>query len=258
MNVERRQQWLDIIDRKTDLPMALLSILIVPLIVVPLTVNLSAAAAAAFVALDVVIWLVFGVELAVKTYLSPHRRRYLLTHWYDVIIVVVPFLRPLRALRALRLIALLVRAQRHANRLLGRHALHYSILVAAVFVIGAAGIVALLESGSGGDITDFGESLWWAAATVTTVGYGDTLPITTEGRVLGVVLMFIGIGLFSLVTANIAAFFIAPDTTTDGEPAANPGQAAVLEHLQRLEDQIVQLRTALAESGPPAAADSAD
>jgi voltage-gated potassium channel len=64
------------------------------------------------------------------------------------------------------------------------------------------------ESGSGGEIDDYGTALWWAMATVTTVGYGDTVPTTPEGRGVAVLLMLVGIAFFSWVTANIAAFLV--------------------------------------------------
>jgi voltage-gated potassium channel len=60
------------------------------------------------------------------------------------------------------------------------------------------------------DITvrSFGDALWWAVVTVTTVGYGDVSPQTAEGRLIAVVLMFVGIGVISAFTATIASFFV--------------------------------------------------
>ena len=66
----------------------------------------------------------------------------------------------------------------------------------------------LLEREGGGAIDDVGTALWWALATVTTVGYGDVTPVTAAGRGIGVLLMFVGIGVFGLFAANVAAYFI--------------------------------------------------
>lgn len=58
----------------------------------------------------------------------------------------------------------------------------------------------------GANITSFGEAIWWAFASVTTVGYGDRFPVTDEGRFVATFLMIIGIGLFSSLTALLAAW----------------------------------------------------
>jgi voltage-gated potassium channel len=69
-------------------------------------------------------------------------------------------------------------------------------------------LVLLFEKDGGGRIDDYGTALWWAMATVTTVGYGDNVPVTAEGRGVAIVLMLVGIAFFSWVTANIAAFLV--------------------------------------------------
>ena len=59
-----------------------------------------------------------------------------------------------------------------------------------------------------GNIKTFGDGLWWAITTVTTVGYGDRFPVTTEGRVLAFGLMIVGISLIGVITATVAAWFV--------------------------------------------------
>jgi voltage-gated potassium channel len=75
-------------------------------------------------------------------------------------------------------------------------------------MLGAAALVHVLEEHGGGSIHTFGDSLWWAVTTVTTVGYGDTFPVTPAGRAVAAVLMVGGIALFGVLTANVAAFLI--------------------------------------------------
>ena len=252
MDLERRQRLYDRVDRATELPMLILAVLIIPLIIIPFVVDLSDAGDGAFIAANWVVWTAFATELVVKTYLSPNRRRYLVTHWFDVLIVVVPFLRPLRiaqsaralrGLQALRLIAVLYRSGISSRSVLNRHGLQYVLAISLVVVIAIAGFVTLIEeSADNRTIASFPTALWWSATTVTTVGYGDTAPVTAEGRALGVVLMFVGIGLFGVFTANIASFFVRADR--EHEVAPTP----VADEVRRLRDQIADLQLAIERS----------
>lgn len=55
------------------------------------------------------------------------------------------------------------------------------------------------------------DGLWWAWVTVTTVGYGDLVPQTTEGRIFGALLILMGLAMFSMLTASFSVFFIEQD-----------------------------------------------
>jgi voltage-gated potassium channel len=106
----RRQEALARYERATELPMAFLALAIIPLLIITFTVELSAEAEVAIWTIDWTIWGIFAVDLGVRTYLSERRFNYLLHHWYDVLIVLLPFLRPLRlagSVRALRVARLL-------------------------------------------------------------------------------------------------------------------------------------------------------
>lgn len=222
MREHERQRAFDAVERATDLPMLVLSVAIIPLILLPYTVDLPAPVDRAFSAVWWLIWPLFALELAVKTYLAPRRLSYVVTHWFDVLIVVVPFVRPLRvvrsarilrALRATRAFSLFSKVAVNGRQIFGRHGLQYSLVVGLVAIVGCALATLYFERNAGGNIDDVGTALWWAATTVTTVGYGDTYPTTPEGRGVAVFLMLIGITLFSVLTANIAAFLIESDRT---------------------------------------------
>lgn len=71
-----------------------------------------------------------------------------------------------------------------------------------------AGLMPLFErTAPHATITNFGNSVWWALVTVTATGYGDFVPVTWEGKVIGTVLMFSGIILFSTMVALVASYF---------------------------------------------------
>ena len=71
------------------------------------------------------------------------------------------------------------------------------------------------------NITTFGDALWWAVSTITTVGYGDHYPVTAAGRAIGIVLMIAGVGLFGVVAASAAAWFISANHEEDRHQQAD-------------------------------------
>ena len=251
MDLERRTHLYARVERATELPMLVLAVAMAPLVLVPLLVDLPATVDRVLFACDWVIWAAFAAELGVKTYLAPDRRRYLISHWYDVVIVVIPFLRPLRAARVLRILqlvrvaAVLARVGLTWRRALAKRGLGYVLAVGGVTAVLLAALVALVEqSGGAATIDDFPTALWWAATTVTTVGYGDTSPLTTAGRVLGVLLMIVGIGVFGIFTASVAAYFVGEDD----ERAASEDRAVLLSEVRALRDEVAALRQSLDET----------
>lgn len=64
------------------------------------------------------------------------------------------------------------------------------------------------DVGENGRLHSFFDALWWSSTTITTVGYGDVFPITTAGRLVGVVTMGVGISAFAVVTAKVAEFLV--------------------------------------------------
>jgi voltage-gated potassium channel len=245
MTLERREHALRAVERATEVPMLLLSALMLPLLLGPFFFDLSAALQDGLLLADWAIWGVFAIELGVKTYLSPVRAAYLRRHWFDVLIVVLPFLRPLRILRstrlmrivgAMRIFSFTARATDSARAVLVGHGLQYALLIGLLLMVACAGLVTLFEKDSTGEIQRFDDALWWGITTITTVGYGDLYPVTPEGKGIAAFLMLVGISMFSLLTANIAAFLSQPkekDTATLEE---------VLATLKRLEASVEELQ----------------
>ena len=203
-------------EQAADVPLLVLALASVPLVVLEDTAQ-GAVALAAIVA-NWAIWGLFAVDLAVRVWLARgHRRKYLTSHWYDVGIVVLsvlPYFRPLRILRSARALRVLRAARvtvyatsiwHMALRLWGGLAGRAVIVVIPVVLAAGSAGVWLVEKDSNGAIDHYGDALWWAITTVTTVGYGDIAPVTTEGRLIAAVLMITGIAAFGVVTANVAA-----------------------------------------------------
>lgn len=92
------------------------------------------------------------------------------------------------------------------------HQLNYILLFVFLFIVVTGAIVASIEKNAPlSNIFTVGDGIWWAFSTATTVGYGDFYPTTLLGRMIAISLMFIGFALFSVVTANIASFFVERD-----------------------------------------------
>lgn len=245
MQADSRQRALEAAERFTEIPMLVLSLVMLPLLLVPWILDLSGSIRDAFFVIDWMIWAMFALELGVKTYLAPARIIYLRRHWFDLCLVVLPFLRPLRVIRSARAIRVLratramifaVRSVHSVKEILTEHGLQYVLLIGFLLVIGSAGVMTLFEQGGDGSIKDFDDGLWWAVTTITTVGYGDKFPVTPEGKGVAVLLMLVGISLFSLLTANMAAFLVKPK-----ESANVASLDDVLEQLRRLEAKIEAL-----------------
>ena len=243
---ERRAERLDRFEHLTELPLLVLALLMVPLLVAPLVFDLPARVERVALTIDWIIWGVFAAELAIRTYLAPRRLAYLWQHWFDVLIVALPFLRPLRIvrsaralrlLRGVRLLVYLFRATHTMSAIVARRGVQGVLLFALGALIASAVVITFAERGSGGPIDGLGTAVWWAFTTVTTVGYGDTYPVTLIGRGVATFLMLIGIGLFGLLTANVAAYFV--ETAQDQSDNPAPAQLEeVLAELRRLHDRL--------------------
>lgn len=221
-----------------DVPMLVLSLVFVPVVVAPLVAELTPVTLVVLEAVSWFIWAAFVVEYAAKLYLAPDRWRMVRTHVPDLLVMVLPLLRPLRAARGLRLVrpALgLLRAAMAAHRVFERPAFRGFLLVVGVVLLAGAGIAWSFEHDApDGNIVTLADALWWAIVTTTTVGYGDRFPVTPEGRAVAVVLMVLGVSLLSVVTANIAAFFVEQGTEHDPRETELADLRERLDRIERL------------------------
>lgn len=210
--------------------------------------NLSDGARRTFVVVDLLLWAFFLCEYLVRLVLSTQRRAFVKKEWMDLVLVVLPLLQPLRLLGALvrvaRVSAAFERAAKTARQL-NRHRLHLAFAWAGGLILIAAVITPVVEPDSG-KIKSFGDGVWWAVVTTTTVGYGDFVPVSVVGRGIGFLLMLAGIGIIGLLTANIASLFLftGPDPeTADEEATADRDTGAPSD----AEDRLVEINDKLDE-----------
>lgn len=229
------------IERATEIPMLLLALIYLLAFVVVYLPDIPPELRRSARLVEVVVILVFAGELAIKIALAERRFAYLRSRWLDVLIVAIPFLRPLRILLILPVLA---RSLVGLNRVMGSYRGAYVLMVGVLTVLAGAGFIAVVEAGSGGPIDNFNDALWWAVTTITTVGYGDTYPVTDAGRVAASVMMVVGIALFGVLTAGIAAYFVETADEED-EERQEERMKQVLSKLEELEQQIEKLNRRL-------------
>lgn len=155
------------------------------------------------------VWTAFGIDYGIRIVLADDRLEYVLEHWYDAALIALPLLRPLRLLRLVALWRILDRSA--SNSLSGRTLVYVAGAAVAAVGLGALAVLDAERGAPGANISTFGDAIWWAATTVTTVGYGDFFPVTTQGRYVAAVLMVIGIGMVGAVTAAVATTLLTQD-----------------------------------------------
>jgi len=152
------------------------------------------------------VWAAFAVDFAVRLALADDGTAYALRHWYDVALIVLPMLRPLRLLRLLALARVLNRSA--SGSLVGKVTTYVFGVAVMTVGLGAIAVLDAEQEADGANITTFGDALWWSTTTVTTVGYGDRFPVTTQGRLIAVALMLVGIAVVGTVTGSVVAWMV--------------------------------------------------
>ena len=238
--------------RRTDVPLMLLALLFLAVLLEPLMVpSEPRPVRVALAILNIAIWLVFAIDYVVRLYLALTRWRFVRHHVPDLIVVVVPMLRPLRSLRLLRLLRLAALAGRvgeASRRNLYRRAAVYVTVVSVLMLFVAAAAMLLVERDDpDANIDTFPDALWWATTTITTVGYGDRFPVTASGRFVATGLMVVGIALLGVITASVAAWFVGQLSAAreDVEEAIGGDTARVLAAIAELQERIDRLEDRL-------------
>jgi voltage-gated potassium channel len=233
--------------RQAEIPLLFAALLFIPILAAPYIFTLPNDIRNILTFMAWLIWASFVAEYIVLFTLAPHRWTMVKTHLLDLLIIVLPFLRPLRAARSARLLRLLVISGRIgvAFRSIRTRDGFRNFLLAVCFVIAVGGLLtyAFEHNHEGSNINSLPDAIWWAIVTSTTVGYGDFAPVSNEGRAVATVLMVVGIGLLGVITASIAALFVGGD---------DQDQMQMLhDRLDRIEQLIAEQKAAAPQTTLP-------
>jgi voltage-gated potassium channel len=270
---QHRERWqlLRSLDQMLEGPLIVLSFVWLAIMLIEFLVGTDAR-------LDLVfytIWFIFIVEVVIKLWIAPSRRAWLRGNWLQVASLAIPALRVLRVLHALRFLraaqvvrsASMLRLITSVNRGIGaigrtldRARFAYVLAITLlVIVVGAAGMlffegtVAAEPVTGAASIDSYGEALWWAAMTMTTVG-SEYAPVTAEGRLLAFILATYALGVFGYITATIASHFFGvgqdqPELVVADVADRGPGgQSDLAVEIAALRAQLTALTEQLGEA----------
>jgi voltage-gated potassium channel len=209
-----------------------------------LDTDLPHGAKTLFRTINLLAWAIFIIDYVVRLALAERRLHYWSHHLLDLAVIALPLLRPMRLLRLVMLLKAVNRTATTSLR--GRIAVYVAGGTSLLLFCGALAVLDAERGHPGANIQDFGDAAWWAVVTVSTVGYGDHYPVTTEGRAVALGLMLGGIALLGVVTASIASWLIdrVQEAETAAEAATRADVAALALQVAELHRILAAMRTA--------------
>ena len=186
-----------------------------------------------------VIWVFFAFDYFARLSIADDKRLFVRKNLLDLAAVSLPFLPLLRAIRALAAVTVLSRRNRGSRSQQVTTSV-VTLAFATWFVAGLA-VTEAERHVVGSNIQGVGDGWWWAITTMATVGYGDTYPVSTQGRIVGTALMIMGVALLGTITASIASNF----NSTDSEDSSKG--ASSISELDELKKRVAELEGKLGQ-----------
>jgi voltage-gated potassium channel len=167
---------------------------------------------------DTGLCVVLFVQFVFKIHSHENKREYIKEEWRGVIIDIIAMMPYelltfgsygiLRLLRLFRIFALFGKSRRNIFNFIEKTKMNYIFLSLLIIVIASSIAILVLEGSPTSQIQTPLDAVWYVVSTVTTVGYGNDLPVTFDGKILGIILMIVGVVFFSLVTATLSSWFM--------------------------------------------------
>jgi len=243
-----------------EVVIGLLAVLSIMLIAVESTVSVSPSSLSIIYAVDFGICVVFAVDFVQRLRAESEKTSFLKGQGYEVLAMIPALalqllggipglsvgLRSLRLIRVTRVILVVARLSRAGGTLHSfvrrSHLLIMVGITVGIVFVGAFAALLLEANAPGAKITNASDAMWWSLSTVTTVGYRDIVPATTAGRVLGMVLMVIRMGVISAFIAQVGATIVESRLST--ARAADDLRSRMVAEMKRKLDDVERLTDA--------------
>ena len=208
-----------------NLAVLVLSVYVLGALIVDTTIKLPEETSRLLNYIDLAICIFFFVEFCIRLYHADSKMKFMRWGWIDLVssIPMINFLRFGRVFRLIRLFRIL-RAFRttkefvtYVFRIKAQGAFTSATILAILLIIFSSIAILQVENVPTSNITTAEDAIWWSYGTITTVGYGDKYPVTTEGRIIAMFLMTAGVGLFGTFTAYIASLFVSNNKKEETE-----------------------------------------
>ena len=202
----RRQQWLNAYTKRVSPLLSLLALVYLATFSIQAIWYYPDATWFQYMnAFGNLLWVLFVIDLVVRFAVSPAKRHFFRSNLIDTITVVVPQFRAIRALRAFTSDGFVSKK----SGLISGGGLTSALLAALIVVwVGSLMVLNAERGAPNAEITSAADAVWWGFETVTTVGYGDFVPVTWDGRAMAVLVMLVGISVLGVVTASLSAVLV--------------------------------------------------
>jgi len=203
-------------ERVSTIPLAALALAYLALYAIEVLGHWSPSLLLDFVTVSDVIWGIFIVDFVARFLMSHHKGAFMKKNVIEFVSLLLPMFRAFRMFRVVIALGFIARV---AQSLQARIGIYLGLILPLLIFTCSLGVFDAEHLVPGAKITQFGDAVWWAFVTVTTIGYGDFYPITFEGRAIAVLLMLSGLALVSVITVTFASWFLGRleyDLTTKG------------------------------------------
>lgn len=256
MQREARAARLHAYRLKADPAIALISSFYLVLLLIPRVIITSWQSDYAITLLDVIFWSIITLDIAYRAWLTTDRRSRAVLLGGLALLLTGPFVFlaisvDTRLLIRLALIAVVsLRAINSVRYFFRLRSILYIVSAVLLMVVVFGVVMTFTERDAPhSNITTLSSGLWWAVVTVSTVGYGDTYPVTDTGRVIATALMIFGVAMFSILTATLANSFARRQS--EGLPDQFDSLRERLERIERNQVAGRPVRRTRAPNRPP-------
>ncbi len=202
-NIDKRlRRWQSV----TAWPIILLSFIYIAVYVIPIYFYpLSSGFVTLCHVLEYSIWAVFVLDYSIQIVLAPNRSEFFRREWLALLLVAIPFFRPIRAIRGVIFIR---QASTKRKSLVKSLPLIIGSMAVLMVLISGAAVLNAERFAPGSTIRTPSDALWWALTTLTTSGSGRLGPVTNEGRIIAAFLLIFGLGVLASMTGYVASWVL--------------------------------------------------